>query len=1133
MLAGGAAIGHSAAMADADRPMLPPGWSWSELQPYLEAAQSRSGEPETLERRLHRVVRRLPPATAGGRTQQVRRLQFLFELFLPSPFLSRILFADPELLDHLADRRDLAHFWSRQQLTARLSVGNSHPLAASQRLREHRRLLASIAACDVFHLLDLKTVTLQLSLLADATVQVALDQAANGRTDGIAVFALGKLGGEELNYSSDIDLLFVHADDRPAHPRLVAAVVDGLQQPPDPLYRVDLRLRPWGGSGPLIVSADDLLGYFRHSAAAWERQAYLKIRPIAGDIDFGSDVVDRLRPYVLSTPSVTADNVATQRRQILEAADQRRDIKGGRGSIRDIEFVVQMLQLRHGAERPEIIRANTLESLTKLADAGLLDAQEYRRLSQAYVFLRVVEHSLQLRQNLQTHELPSDAAASSGLAARLDFPTADEFARHLQRHRDAVTRVAARRLFGDGAVASDVDEVEHAVDDALLVSVRDRFEQSGSSAVEFDSASGQADRGAGTRLVAVITDSSDALTRLVRTLGRIGLSIQRGKAGRVDSTIDGEVNPRIELDLTVQIAAGTVPPVWDVLARQLEDRDQGVEDSVFQIAAWTGGEPATPPALRPVQIAIDRAAGTPQRAIIQIEADDSIGFLAEVSQALTIAGLRIVDVTIDTVNDRVLDRFTIEAATAEGRLRLEHPSRRYELRAAIVLAKHFTHLLPLSPNPSQSLLNFERFLKSLFERSDWIRDLAALQQSKTLRALANLLGVSDFLWHDFLRTQHANLFPVLSDATSLQTASSGAELAAELHADLDAATDWVAALNAFKDRAMLRADLRHLLGLERTFGKFSEELVAIAELVVDEALARLTRDRFASSPPRYAVAALGKCGGTEMGFASDIELLVVTDSDDAATLAELSGCVESLPQTIYAKPSGIFQLDFRLRPYGQAGPLAASLTAFADYFGPGGPSWPFERQSLVKLRAIAGDATLGRELEELRDAFVYGPGQFDLPAMQAMRQQQIRQKVGPELNVKLGEGGLVDIEYFVQALQIRFGGDKPQLRTPNTREALRRLTAAGLLTEVERLRLRDAYRFLRNVIDALRMVRGDARDLTVPPTGTIAHRDLRRRMRLLNDPDDIDEQLQKQMAIVRGLVATLPERLARPLTGDP
>ena len=213
-------------------------------------------------------------------------------------------------------------------------------------------------------------------------------------------------------------------------------------------------------------------------------------------------------------------------------------------------------------------------------------------------------------------------------------------------------------------------------------------------------------------------------------------------------------------------------------------------------------------------------------------------------------------------------------------------------------------------------------------------------------------------------------------------------------------------------------------------------------------------------PVPSALLALGKCGGRELGFGSDLELMLVYDDRDVAgpAGAALRPLRHGAAAGARRPRGGTFDVDFRLRPYGRAGPPATALSAFADYYRAGGPAWGYERQALIKLRAVAGDPRLGREVEELRDRFVYGPEPFDLDGCRRLRRLQVEQLVRPgTVNAKYSPGALVDVEYFVQALQIIHGGAEPAVRTPSTLRAIAALEAAGRLTPDRAGRLRSAY----------------------------------------------------------------------------
>jgi len=298
----------------------------------------------------------------------------------------------------------------------------------------------------------------------------------------------------------------------------------------------------------------------------------------------------------------------------------------------------------------------------------------------------------------------------------------------------------------------------------------------------------------------------------------------------------------------------------------------------------------------------------------------------------------------------------------------------------------------------------------------------------------------------------------------------------------------------------------------------------------------------AGRPLPVVLCGLGKLGGRELGYASDIEVLFVHDAaghtqgSSAAPAAEFwEYVVQEFVSLVQAKRSGVFTLDLRLRPYGSAGALSPSLDGLRRYYATDGPAWPFERQAMVKLRPIAGDPELAAQVLAWRDEAIFHGVPPDVVALRAMRERQLRHLVkGGTVNAKFSAGGLVDVEYLVQTLQMRHAARLPAARDPNTLAALGALMEGGVLGAEEGAALREAYVFLRRLIDALRMVRGNAQDLTVPPEGAEEWVYLARRMGL--DPpaaaaaaaEDVRRDLAAHMATVDALSRSLLDRDGNP-----
>jgi len=344
-------------------------------------------------------------------------------------------------------------------------------------------------------------------------------------------------------------------------------------------------------------------------------------------------------------------------------------------------------------------------------------------------------------------------------------------------------------------------------------------------------------------------------------------------------------------------------------------------------------------------------------------------------------------------------------------------------------------------------------------------------------------------------------------------------------------------LNEFKDRQIFFIDLDHILDPRAGLQALSRGLTVLAEAVVSAASGFVCADvvrRFGSPKTvagldaKYAILGLGKLGGASLGYASDIELLFVysdngrTEGSNPIENAEFyDRLVKGVARFITAKREGIFHVDLRLRPYGNAGPLACSLESFCRYYAPEGQAHSYERIALVCLRAIGGDRDLGNRLERLRDEMIYFGGPLDLRELLDLRERQFKEKTeGGRLNAKFSPGGLVDIEYGVQILQVTYGKDFPQLRTPHINKALAALHGAGVLSEEETRRLSEAYRFLRHLINGMRMLRGSARDLFLPSVESDEYAHLARRMGYQRGgPLDPQEQLridfEKHTALVR------------------
>ncbi len=390
-------------------------------------------------------------------------------VFGTAHFLGDTLIRDPALLTTLQDQRKLEHSCSAddyaRSLRTFLSGGEddlSRRLALFKR-REYVRIMLR----DVLGIATLGQITAEISALTDALIAAALSAsfgelqhryqpgASTAAIEDFAVLGLGKLGGDELNYSSDVDVMFLFGERSAEAERDVSArefFIRLAQRTSEVLtsltaegavLRVDLRLRPQGREGEPAIGLRNAVHYYANAAKDWELQAMLKARHVAGDASLSRAFVSAVQPLVYQRElnfAAIATALASREKTVARRSKERGiDVKLDRGGIRDIEFLSQCLQRVYGGAEPWLRAAGTLLSLQKLHDKGHLTGKDFHELSTAYEFLRRVEHRLQLRRGQQTHRLPEDAGEARVLrrslaqSARQEEPPADVRATVLAR----------------------------------------------------------------------------------------------------------------------------------------------------------------------------------------------------------------------------------------------------------------------------------------------------------------------------------------------------------------------------------------------------------------------------------------------------------------------------------------------------------------------------------------------------------------------------------------------------------------------------------------------------------------------------------------------------------------------------
>ncbi|MFN8534404.1 MAG: hypothetical protein U0556_12765 [Dehalococcoidia bacterium] len=586
---------------------------------------------------------------------------------------------------------------------------------------------------------------------------------------------------------------------------------------------------------------------------------------------------------------------------------------------------------------------------------------------------------------------------------------------------------------------------------------------------------------------------------------------------RDDRGLAEDVWDRFEADLRRLVAL--------LATEHWEDARAEIIDQVSQVfrEAAPRNAPQSP-------VAID-VSNEPLFTRITVRSTDNVGFLFAFTNALAGITVNIERATIRTDQGDVVDTFWVTDVSGRS---ISHEGELRELRIATALIKQFTDLLPHSPDPGQALHQFTALIQQMLSRPQWTAELTTLDEPKVLETLAELMGVSRFLWEDFLRLQHENLFPLLLAPDELGRAATAAALREALDARLRGGSPsaQVDALNAFKDREMFRIDLRHITG-RSDFLSFSRELTDLAQVALGTAAtlafdAQVARNGLPLAQDgaicRWCIGALGKFGGEELGFGSDLEIVLVfeTEGDTAGPLkvrnSELfANMMLAVKEGLRARQEGIFQLDLRLRPYGDGGALASSLAGYAGYYHPGGSAEQFERMALVKLRPVLGDLDLGARVVAVRDEFVYSNRPLDVANVLHLRRRQGTELVPKgQVNAKYSSGGLVDVEYFVQTWQIAAGANDPSVRVTNTLLAIDRLEAAGTFAPERAAEIRQTYGFLRRLIDGLRVVRGNAKDLTIPPERSREHSHLAQRLGF-EAPAALSNAIRDRMTLARSL----------------
>ncbi|HEX8926557.1 MAG TPA: hypothetical protein VF786_12235 [Terriglobales bacterium] len=421
-------------------------------------------------------------------------------IFANSQWLGETLLKNPDKLYQMAREASLSHSRSCDEYREAFARFRSRSfetdiavLLARFKRREYLRILVR----DTLGLASLAETTAEISALSDVLIEEGLlacetelrnrygwpqhyDAQQRMVPTSFTVLSLGKLGGKELNYSSDIDLLYIYGEGEDAERsrisskeffiRLAQEVTNVLGRPTSegPVFRIDLRLRPMGHEGEPAVSVARALDYYENIAHGWELQALLKTRHSAGDAELARRFIRGTQPFVykseLNFAAIKTALVSLQKMKRFHRSPQTAtsiDVKLDAGGIRDIEFLVQCLQRVYGGSEPWLRSSGTLFALQKLHDKEHLSGRDFHRLNSAYVFLRRIEHRLQLKSGQQTHRLPvaDEQLRVLQRAVMPEAPSADAFLQALRSRMEAVGKIYDRMIHQQKTVETQIADI--------------------------------------------------------------------------------------------------------------------------------------------------------------------------------------------------------------------------------------------------------------------------------------------------------------------------------------------------------------------------------------------------------------------------------------------------------------------------------------------------------------------------------------------------------------------------------------------------------------------------------------------------------------------------------------------------
>ena len=861
--------------------------------------------------------------------------------------------------------------YTRQRMLSFLGELDMETL--DERLRRLRReVMLTLIARNTTGAADYHEVVETMSDLAELAIQNVIRVHAKalahrhgvpmsplGVPQDLLVVGMGKLGGRELNVSSDIDLIFVFdehgqcqaTEEFPAprkplsnfefYEKLAKKIIPALSDLNGPgfVFRVDMRLRPNGDSGPIVISNDMLEEYLYAQGREWERFAWLKGRVVSEAVFSTPEQFEQqannlrsvVRPFVFRKyVDFNAISALSQLHKLIRAETVRREagrdrginIKLDRGGIREIEFITQTFQVIRGGRDPQLRGKETLKMLPLLAEVGAIKSEQAARLSEHYIFLRNLEHAIQYVDDQQTHRLPNDKEAQTNIAAMMAMEPAamvkklEDVRNYVAETFDAIFQVQEETVAEDDWPQGWLHGFDSAFESLVVI-----FKEKG------------------------FVEPDQAVRRVLSLMGSKMLAAQSAQA-------QGKM-------------AQLVKRIFE-LSPELADRVSGV--GVDQV------------------------------------------FLRFISLLDVIAG-RSTYVSLLCQYPAVTERVARLLATSAW--------------AANFLTAH--------PIILDELVD---------ERSIVIDNLSEVDWS----------GWSNDVW------------------TALKAVEGDQE--SQMNIIRDAHHGAVFRL--------LVADLEGRLTVERLADQLSALADAVLEIVIT--LAWQTIASRHCEQPKFAVVAYGKLGGKELGYSSDLDLIYLFDDDDPAATKNYTRLVRRMMSWLTVQTSSgiLFDVDLRLRPNGENGLVVSSLDMFKRYQRneDGTGAWPWEHQALTRARFCAGDREIGAAFEKERNEILQLPRVKEEVFKNVLDMRQKMLEGHPNrsswFDLKHDRGGMVDVEFVVQALVLVYSHEHPELI--NNFGNIRLLDMAaevGLIDQSVAENAAKAYRRYRAIQRTIRLERGD------------------------------------------------------------